>query len=95
MTRSGGFAGLTVRASLDTAELEPEDAQELRTLVEHAGLDELSRRSPLRGTGADRFQYDLTVTEGERQRRVVAAEAAAPPELRALLERVLRSGSAG
>ncbi len=95
MTRSGGFAGLSVRAALDTAELEPGDAQALQALVDGVDLDELARRSPLRGTGADRFQYDLTVTDGDRQRRVLASEAAAPPELRALLDRVLSSGSAG
>ena len=94
MTRSGGFAGLGVRAALDTAELEPDAAQELQALVDAVDLDDLSGRSPLRGTGADRFQYDLTVIEGDRHRRVLASEAAAPPELRALLERVLRTGSA-
>ncbi len=88
-TRSGGFAGLSRRAAIETAELAPEEAASLREQVGELDLDDLARRSPMRGSGADRFQYDLTVTEEGWSRHVRASEAAAPPALRRLVDRVL------
>jgi hypothetical protein len=36
-------------------------------------------------TAADRFQFDLTIEDGDRSHTVSIAEEAAPPELKALL----------
>ncbi len=95
LVRSGGFANVRLRRSLDTDDLSPQDAQELEELVARVDLDDLERRSPIRGRGADRFQYDLTVMAGERERRISVGEGALPPELRALIDRVLEHEPGG
>jgi hypothetical protein len=92
--RSGGFANLRVPAHLDTSELPPEEAQEIEALVAELDLESLAERSPLRGRGADRFQYDLTVTREDEEHRVIASESEVSPELRALIDRVLTRGAA-
>ncbi len=94
VVRSGGFANLRVPAHLDTSELPPEEAQEIEALVAAIDLGSLAERSPLRGRGADRFQYDLTVTRDQEEHRVTASESEVSPELRALIDRVLTQGTA-
>ncbi len=85
MTRSGGIAGHSLSRSIDTSELEAPQVEEIERLVERVDLDDLARRSPLRGAGADRFQYDLSVEAGGREHRLTVAEDAAPSELKDLL----------
>ena len=92
LTRSGGIAGLLTRRSLDTDRLPAEERTAVEELVARANLEEVARRSPVRGRGADRFQYDLRVKRGEREERVVVAEDQASPELRAVVQRVLERG---
>jgi hypothetical protein len=95
LIRSGGIGGLSVRRSIDTSKLEAPKAQEVERLVEQLDLDDLSGRSPLRGEGADRFQYDLSVEAEGRQRRVTVAEAEGPAELQKLVAWVLEHADAG
>ena len=38
VVRSGGFAGLTRAAAMDTAELDAERAEQLRKLVDESGI---------------------------------------------------------
>lgn len=94
VVRSGGFANLRVPAHLDTSELPPNEAQEIEALVGQIDLESLAQRSPLRGRGADRFQYDLKVIRDEEEHRVIASESEVSPELRALIDRVLTQGAA-
>ncbi len=94
VVRSGGFANLRVPAHLDTSELAPEEAQEIEALVGRVDLEGLAERSPLRGPGADRFQYDVKVTREEGEHRVIASESEVSPELRALIDTVLARGAA-
>lgn len=94
VVRSGGFANLRVPASLDTDQLPPGEAREIEALVGRIDLKSLAERSPLRGGGADRFQYDLKVVQDGEEHRVVASESEASPELRALIDRVLSHGLA-
>lgn len=88
LTRSGGYGGLTVRSSVDTAELEPEEAQALETLVDEVDWASLAGPAPTPGT-ADRFSYRLTVTGADGQSEVVVGEASMTPALRRLVDDVL------
>jgi hypothetical protein len=81
LVRSGGFAGITRRSSLDVGE---EEAAEVERL-----LDELPAADPPRG--ADRFQYELRVTRGDRTRSVTLHEGAIPDAIRPLIDRLTRS----
>ncbi len=93
MVRSGGFANLRVPAHLDTSDLPPEEAQEIEALVGRIDLEDLAERSPLRGRGVDRFQYDLTVVRDGEEHHVTASENEISPDLRALIDKVLTHGS--
>ena len=78
-------------AAADTERLPDPDAARLRELVQRADIEALARRSPLRGRGADRFQYDLRVDDAETH-EVTTSEDAASAELRELIEWVLEHG---
>ena len=92
LTRSGGYAGLTTKlGELDTTELPETDARELEELVRKADVAKLAARSPIRGAGADRFQYELTIESGDGRYELLMSEDKVPDELRPLIDR-LRAG---
>lgn len=88
--RTGGFAGLKLQANFEPGALAPEVEEEVRRLADQAGFfdlpDELTARSP----GADRFGYQISIEDGDRSHAVRIAEAAAPPPLKALLDRLTK-----
>lgn len=90
LRRSGGFAGLREGASVDKSELTQEEAHEVEEALARVDLSELARRSPIRGQGADRYQYDLTVARGDEEAYVTIQEGELPPELRPLIDVVMR-----
>ena len=94
LTRSGGIGGLSVTRSIDTSALQASQAQEVERLASQLDLADLARRSPLRGGGADRFQYDLSVEAEGRRYDVTLAEDVAPPELKELLAWMLQHDTA-
>ena len=94
VVRSGGFAGLTRAATMDTAELDNERAQQLRELVEESQIQSLTSARPRSGA-ADRFQYDVTVTRGDHRTSVVLYESDMPDAARRLVRWVLRGASPG
>jgi predicted ArsR family transcriptional regulator len=90
LTRSGGLAALQQTIAVDTEELPEQEARHLEDLVEQADIETVAQRSPLRGRGADRFQYDLVVTDAGARHEVTASEDVASAELRALADWLLR-----
>jgi hypothetical protein len=89
LERSGGFAGVTMRASVDTGTLPPDEAREIDRLVGQVDFAGLARRPPAPPRGADRFHYDLTVRRGGERHHVSLPESAVPPELKPLLDRLV------
>ena len=92
LTRSGGLAAIDQTTAVETDELPEADARELQNLVEEIDFADLAERSPIRGRGADRFQYDVVVSDQGKRRAITVGEDAAPPELRALIDWLLASG---
>lgn len=93
--RSGGlFAGDRLETSVDLAALTQEDAAEIEHDLAAVDLEALARSSPLRGPGADGYQYDLTVQRGGETREVTVGETAVPDELRPLIDRLTRRAAA-
>ena len=90
LVRSGGFGGLSREGSLDTSALDPQAAREVVELVDRLDLPRLAQTPPAPGM-PDGFQYDLTVERGDRQWQLSLAESQVAPELRPLLQRVLRA----
>ena len=90
LTRSGGVAALQQTIAVDTEELPQKEARHLETLVEQADIETLAQRSPLRGRGADRFQYDIVVSDGGARHEVTASEDVASSEMRALVDWLMK-----
>ena len=93
VVRSGGFAGLTRAAAMDTEELDAELAERLRKLVDESQIESLTS-APSR-SGADRFQYDVTVTRGNDRTSIVLHESSMPDAARRLVRWVLQGASPG
>jgi len=84
--RTGGFAGMRLAATIDAASLSPEEARQLRELVDAAGFFELPAEIGGATRGADRFLYTLTVEVEGQQHTVRTSDAAAPAALRSLID---------
>jgi hypothetical protein len=83
--RSGGVTGMSLTTSLDLDELAPDEADALEAL-----LAQRPEGTPApSGRGADRFQYDLTVTVDGAPRQVTIGEGDLPSELRPLIDRLV------
>lgn len=61
LERTGGIAGLRTTVTLNTEALPPEEAHSLHQMVEDAGFFSLPEKLPEPNTGADLFNYKLTV----------------------------------
>ena len=81
--RSGGFAGLTMGTTIDTAELPPEEAREFERLAE--SLEKSGAGDSAPPGKPDRFQYELTITRGDQSRRFQLAEQELTPAARELV----------
>lgn len=84
--RTGGFAGITKKTTVDTAELPANEAKTLLQLVEAADLFRLPERITSPSPQSDRFQYKLTVEDNGKHHTVTVSEAALPGTLRPLIE---------
>lgn len=86
--RSGGFAAMILSTKVDIDALGVQEAEWVRHLVETANFFQLP--SHLFSTGeVDRFQYQLTVTDGDRHHTVTIGETAIPESLHPLIDWLL------
>jgi hypothetical protein len=85
-SRTGGFAGIRLAAAFESGTLSPAVEQDVRQLAFHAHFFDLPGELQSRSPGADRFSYQVSIEDGEHRHAVRISEAAAPPELRALLK---------
>ncbi len=86
LERTGGFAGISKRVTVDTNNLAPEEAKQLPCLLETADFFNLPATITTPSKERDRFQYTLTVEDSDRQHTVTVSEAALPATLRSLIE---------
>jgi hypothetical protein len=87
--RSGGFTAIPQRLKVDTTNLEPEARENLEGLVAQAHFFDLPAKIPASGGGSDRFQYKLTIEDGQRQNHVESGEASLPAELQPLVQQLV------
>lgn len=84
--RSGGFAGMTTNLDIDADSLPDADRQALAALVSDAGFFALPPTVvDSSATGADRFNYRITIDADGRTHTVATTDGAAPPSLVQLL----------
>jgi hypothetical protein len=86
--RSGGFAGIRFQTRVDTDELPPHEANPLIEMVSNANFFELPQSLTNSGHSSDRFQYRLTITDGDRSHTVEINGAAVPGDLQPLLQQL-------
>lgn len=70
---------------VDTSKLSTEQASQLHSLVAAANFFQLSTTIAAPNQ-PDRFQYQITVQEGDRQRSITVDESAMPNTLRPLVD---------
>ncbi|NJR50895.1 MAG: hypothetical protein HC780_16305 [Leptolyngbyaceae cyanobacterium CSU_1_3] len=92
--RTGGFAGLVMTATIDTATLLPPEANQVCQLVAAADFFNLPATiaSP---SQPDRFQYQITIEEGDRHHTVQVDESVMPDRLSPLVEWMLEAARRG
>ena len=84
--RSGGFAGITLGSDFDSNQLPAEQTAELTRLVAEARFFELPALIESAKSGADLFQYSISVEDGAQKHRVEFAQGGAPDHLRPLVQ---------
>ena len=94
-SRSGGVAGMRLRTTVNGEDLSAPHAAKLRRLVEAADCFRLPQKMAADPKQADRFQYELTLEDGERRHTIAIDEAAATPELQKLMEWLTEMARAG
>jgi hypothetical protein len=86
MERTGGFAGISKRTTVDTTNIPVNEANQLPQLVEAANFFNLPDNITAPSNQPDRFQYRLTVEDKDKKHTVTVSEAALPGTLRPLIE---------
>jgi hypothetical protein len=85
--RSGGFTGIPRRFEVSSADLTPEEQQELSGLIRSA--DFWNQQNQVDSTQpGDRFRYTVTIDEAGASKSVVLDEAGMTAHLMALVQRV-------
>lgn len=86
--RTGGFAGLRMATTIDIDSLPPEDAQEIQDALEEAHFFSLPPELNDVSRGVDRFQYEITVDDGDQKHTVQGGETALPEHLQPLVQKL-------
>jgi hypothetical protein len=86
--RTGGFAGMRLAATIDTATLPPDQADTLSGLIGDAHFFDLPAKIPAPANVADQFNYRVTIEAAGKRHTVAVSEASASPELQALLQQL-------
>jgi hypothetical protein len=82
--RSGGFANVPLSAELDSAEMEPDRAEELKRLVEQARP--FDQPSSSKSNVPDDLHYELTIEHGGQSKTINVSDTAAPDKMKSLLD---------
>jgi len=83
--RTGGFAGIKLKKSLDSANLSPSEAKDLESLLERSQFFDLPPERIKSSQGPDRFCYKLTIEAERGTRTMEVGEASLPLSMRPLL----------
>jgi hypothetical protein len=89
VVRTGGFAGIAMRAEVDTTRLEPAEAETFVRQVAEAGFFNLPAKIETQEGGYDRFQYEIKVEDAGRSHTVACGEGGMDEKLSALVRQAL------
>ena len=95
-TRSGGFAGRTNSAEIDSTDLDDAEAGELRHMIVRSGFFEVLALNRQALQMPDQFSYEITIEHDGKKRTLELNDTNVPELLRPLINRLVRaSRSAG
>jgi len=88
--QSGGFAGIRLKADVDTDTLPKDQAQALRTLVQEAQLGTAPMGSKLRSRMRDGFEYHIEIEDGGSRQILKLTEENLPAATQRLVKELRR-----
>jgi hypothetical protein len=88
--RTGGFAGLSTRMEIDSTDLEPAEAMELKQLIEGSGFFEAFTPGYSIIQMPDQFQYHITIEHLGNRRTLELNDGAVPDLIRPLIHYLVR-----
>jgi len=86
--RTGGFAGMRLAATIDTAALPADQASTLQGLIDSAHFFDLPALIPVPTNAADQFHYRVAIEAEGKRHAVDVRESSASPALQALLQQL-------
>lgn len=90
LRRTGGVAGIVTEATVDTADLDPAEADSVLAALAGADLDTHAAAAPPPPGPPDTFRYDLEVRMGSATRTVELSDREIPAQLRPLVDELVR-----
>ncbi len=91
VVRTGGFAGIQMTTTVDTAALSPEDVLQFQQLIKSSGFFSLPATITASKAQPDRFQYQVTIEDGGKSHTVTVSESSLPSSVKPLLDFVNRN----
>jgi hypothetical protein len=95
LRRTGGLAGLPMEASLNTRDLDPEEAERILGALDRVDLASVQDRPDAPPGAADMFQYQLEVRGPRRTQTVRFGERQMPAELAPVVRALMRHAKPG
>ncbi|RPJ43446.1 MAG: hypothetical protein EHM21_11530 [Chloroflexi bacterium] len=89
-SRTGGFTGMRLAITIDSDALPEDEVQMLQSELDNAHFFELPIHLSQEGSGADRFQYEITVEDGSKKHTITAGETALPGHVQPLVQHLER-----
>jgi emfourin len=91
--RSGGFTGIPISFTIDTAFLPSKEARIIQNLVEDSHFFELPPvpNKTTKGGAADYFQYQITIENGTRKHTVKSDDISIDPKLKPLVNLLVKN----
>lgn len=80
--RSGGFAGITTTAEVDSESLSAKEAKELKGLVEKALPTDQPKKK--KATMPDQFEYEFVIEDSGKPRKYLITDESLTDDMRAL-----------
>jgi hypothetical protein len=90
--RSGGFAGMVLRAEVVAEQLDPPLREELARLIEVTNFFNLPARIEVQEAVYDRFHFEILVERSDHMHLVVTSDSGMDDALNELVRFIMRVG---
>jgi len=84
--RSGGFAGILLKADIKVDDLPEDQKKQILELLDEVDFDELPEKVAGKMPIPDEFVYSIIVETGKNEHKVMAGESALPDDMQPLLK---------